>query len=296
MNSPSSPDTAPRTLQALTARLQREFSAMTPQFQVSARYLLDFPAEIPLASMRKIATQAGVQPATLVRLAQSLGYEGWDGLKRVYVQSLQAIPKRYAAQARKLVRQPSAPDALARSVAMQADNLRLLEHLNDGRMAEAVGLLAQARHVHIAGFRASFAPAFTFQYLYRLFRPTVSLLRGDAGTLEMELRAVSKADAVAVIGFAPYSRESLRVVQAARKADARVLAICDSLVAPIALDADCVLVFSTETSSFFPSSAPALALVEILIEHLLARAGPAAVQGLQRAEAELHETGAYLAP
>jgi len=36
--------------------------------------------------------------------------------------------------------------------------------------------------------------------------------------------------------------------------------------------------------------------VEILIEHLLARAGPAAVQGLQRAEAELHETGAYLAP
>jgi hypothetical protein len=34
--------------------------------------------------------------------------------------------------------------------------------------------------------------------------------------------------------------------------------------------------------------------VEILIEQLLAHAGPDAVEGLRQAEEQLHETGAYL--
>ena len=287
------PDHPPQNVQALAARIQRDFADMTPQFQVGARYLLDFPAEIPVSSMRKVAAQAGVQPATLVRLAQSLGYGGWDELKRIHVESLRSIPKRYAAQARKLVRDAQA-DTLGRAVSMQADNIRLLEQLNAGRIRQAVEVLSEARHVHVAGFRASFAPAFTFHYLYRLFRPTVSLLRADAGALEMELRAIGREDATLIIGFAPYSQESLRAAQAARKAGSKVIAISDSVVAPISQQADCVLVFSTETHSFFPSSTPALALVEILIGQLLAQAGPAAVEGLRRAEEQLHETGAYL--
>src|SRR5690606_18180006 len=95
-------DTAPVHLEALTARIQRDFAHMTPQFQVGARHLLDFPLDVPIASMRKIAEQAGVQPATLVRLAKSLGYDGWQELKDVFVQSLQRSPERYADRARKL--------------------------------------------------------------------------------------------------------------------------------------------------------------------------------------------------
>src|SRR5690606_32284014 len=74
---PSAPEAPPATLEALTARIQRDFADMTPQFQVGARHLIDFPLDVPVASMRKIAEQAGVQPATLLRLAKSLGYAGW---------------------------------------------------------------------------------------------------------------------------------------------------------------------------------------------------------------------------
>lgn len=266
---------------------------MTPQFQVGARYLMDFPTEIPVASMRTIAEQAGVQPATLVRLAQSLGYEGWGDLKRVYVQSLRNTPMRYAQQARKLVR-TSHPDALEHTIALHTENIQQLAQVNTAPLKAAARLLTAAKHVHIAGFRASFSPAFTFQYLYRLFRSSVSLLRADAGTLDMELRAIHRGDITVVIGFAPYSRESLQVAQSARKAGSKLLAICDSVVAPIALEANCVLVFPTTTQSFFPSSAPAMALVEILIEQLLAQAGPKAIEDIRRAEEKLHETGAYL--
>lgn len=284
---------APQTLDALTALVQREFAAMTPQFQVGARYLLDFPAEVPVASMRAIAAQAGVQPATLVRLAQSLGYGGWRDLKQVFVASLHDATRQYADRANTVVRGGRSRSPV-NNAAVQADNIRMLAKVNTDSLPKAVRLLAKARHVHVAGFRASFAPAFTLQYLYRLFRPSVTLIRGDAGTLEMELRGMAKGDVTVIIAFAPYSREALRAAEAARKARSRVVAICDSLLAPMALHADCVLLFSTDTPSFFPSSVAALSLVEILIEQLLAQAGQQAVTGIGQAETQLHQTGAYL--
>lgn len=285
---------APDNLESLINRIQRDFSGMSAQFQVGARYLIDYPAEVPMASMRQIAIQADVQPATLVRLAQSLGYEGWNALKTVFTQSLRQTPKRYADQARQVIRSTNHHEVLSVAVATQLDNIRLLEELNGDRLAAAVQLLSKAKHVHVAGFRASFGPAFTLQYLYRLFRPSVSMLRGDAGSLEMELRAIRKGDVLAIIGFSPYSNESLRALQAARQCGTRVLAICDSIVAPIALDADCVLVFATESPSFFPSSAAAVALIEVLVELLLAKAGKQAVKDIENAENQLHQTGAYL--
>lgn len=293
MNKPK--ESPPTSLDALTRRIQRDFSGMPPQFQVGARYLMDFPADIPVASMRRIAAQAGVQPATMVRLAHSLGFGGWEDLKNIFVQSLRRAPKRYADQARRVV-SGGGRDTLNESAATLAENMKLLEHLNADRLPLAAKLLAEAAHVHVAGFRASFSPAYALQYLYRLFRPTVTLLRGDAGLLEMELRSIKRDDAVVIVGFAPYSQEGQRVTQAARKAGGRLIAICDSVVAPIALKADCVLVFPTETPSFFPSTTAAMALVEILVEQVLTMAGRKAIDQIQRTEQQLRDAGAYLEP
>ncbi|WP_454004098.1 MurR/RpiR family transcriptional regulator [Alcaligenes sp. Marseille-Q7550] len=282
------------TLSTLTQRLQAEFSAMSPQFQVGARHLLDHADQVPLLSMRQIAAQAGVQPATLLRLAQSLGYAGWGELKAVFTQALHGQgPRRYADQAREVVRNRHKPDRFDQTLAAQMDNLAALRDLNQARPPAAVELLSRARRVYVAGFRASFAPAFALHYQYRLFRTTAALLRGDAGTLEMDLRALDKDDVLVLFGFAPYSQESVLAHRAARQAGARLLAICDSLLAPIALEADSTLLFGTDVPSFFPSGVAAQALVEVLVEHVLAKAGRKAVSGIELAENQLHQSGAY---
>lgn len=86
----------------------------------------------------------------------------------------------------------------------------------------------------------------------------------------------------------------MRVTEAAQKAGSKILAITDSMVAPIALRADSVLIFSTEPPSFFPSVAAAVALVEVLIEQLVVKDGKQAISAIQLAETQLHQTGAYL--
>jgi DNA-binding MurR/RpiR family transcriptional regulator len=286
----------PDDFDQLVKRLQQDFSDMTRQFQVGAKYLLDFPAEVPIASMRTIARQAKVQPATLVRLAQSLGFDGWADMKEIFVRAFRQSPGMYASQAKKVVRSRSRGAMVSQTLAAQAANLGMIEGRNAQDLARAVSLLSAASWVHVAGFRSCFAPAFTLHYLYRLFRPSVTMLRGDAGTLEMELRAVTENDAIVVMSFAPYSQETRRVTDAAQEIGCKVLAITDSVVAPIAQHADCTLIVSTTTPSFFPSVTSFVAMVELLVEQLLAKKGMQAVSGIELAEAQLHASGAYIVP
>lgn len=287
--------TPPPDLSALLAQLRDGYAALSPQFQSGARYLIDHPQEVPLLSMRKLAADAGVQPATLVRLAQHLGFDGWQPLRALFVDALRTAPQAYATRARKVLRSGPAR-ILDDLVQAQHANFDALPGANAQALPAAAELLAGAATVYVAGFRACFPLAFTFHYLYRLFRPTVHLLRGEAGTLEMELRGLAPKDAVLVASFAPYSQESVAVAGAARAAGCRLVALTDSTVSPIALEADCTLLFPVDSPSFFPSVTAGIATVEALVEHLLARKGKAALRALEAAEGELRRSGAYVQP
>ena len=91
-----------------------------------------------------------------------------------------------------------------------------------------------------------------------------------------------------------YSGKSARVAEMDLKKGRRLIAIADSAVSPIALNADSTLIFSHESPSFFPSLVAATAIAESLVAQLLALEGSEAVQQLEMAEQSLHAKGAYV--
>ena len=176
---------------------------------------------------------------------------------------------------------------------VQQRNLAATESANHAALDAAASLLQAAPRVHVAGFRAAHPIAYTLHYLYRLLRPSVQLLSGQGGTLEMDLRALQAGEAVVVVSFAPYSSEALLVAQAARQAGCQVVAISDSAMSPLALQADASIVIAVDSPSFFPSIVAGVAAVESLVELLVARAGPDAVTAIGAAENQLRALGAY---
>lgn len=286
---------APQSLEALVQHIQSCYKDLSPQFQIAARYLIDHPTQVSILSMRKISALAGVQPATLVRLAQHLGYAGWEPLKSVFNRQLRMVPGGYADRAQALVADhPSESADWIRGTQAQSANLLALGAANARAMPEAVERLHRARRLHIAGFRSSHPAAFSLKYLCSLFRPDVYLLDNTAGTLDQDLRHLGPEDTIVLISFAPYSREVSQITEAARRQSCPIIALCDSKLAPVAIEAACVLTFTTHSGSFFPSTVAAQGLVEVLAQQLLVRAGARAVQGLAHAEAQLHDSGAYL--
>jgi DNA-binding MurR/RpiR family transcriptional regulator len=276
------------------ARILAALPDLSLELRKAARFLVDHPDEVALVSMRVLAARSDVTPTTLVRLARRLGFEDWAALREPFENRLRFGSSPFAAKADALVAR--GPEAIfAESLRTTSANLAAADQANDAReIARACVILERAQRIRVAGFRSCRAPAHSFVYVCRMFGRDITLLGGDGGALEAELAGLGKREAVVAIGFTPYSRELGPVAEAAQRHGVPLVAITDSMAAPIARHADVTLRFSTDSPSFFPSVAAAVAMVEALAATMLARSGPAAAARVRDTELELKAFGAYL--
>ncbi|MGJ7528750.1 MurR/RpiR family transcriptional regulator [Variovorax sp. GB1P17] len=275
-------------------QIRQRFNELSPALQQVARYVLDHPNEVVTGSMRNVGTRAQSTPATLVRFAQHLGFEGWPQLKESFAADMGLGSETYGVRAKQLVGRAKDQTLAGEMFEVQRRNLEATHRQSEQALQKACALIEKAPAVHAAGFRACFPIAFSFVYVYRLFRTSVHLVDGQGGSLEMQQRAFAKGDALVVASFAPYSREALQVTQAAKAAGCRIVAITDSVTSPLSLLADETLLFTIHSPSFFPSIAAGVAVTEALVELLASRAGKPVIRRIDQAEAQLFESGAYL--
>lgn len=266
---------------------------LPPQMSTVARYVVNHSFEAATTPMRQLARKTGQNPATFTRLAQSLGHAGWDELRALLVAEAQQDLLKHRAgpySARPTPR--DGPEALAGAM-LQADAHHLVA-LETAPLETAASALEGASDVIVAGFRSCHAPAILFHYLYRLFRTDVILIGGAGGVLDIELGGLRRDTALVLFGFAPYSRDSLLAARAAAEAKCTLVAIVDSVSAPIAESATVILTFGADTPGFFPSLTACTALVQAFVACLYVRAGKAARKALRQTEARIAAHTAYL--
>jgi DNA-binding MurR/RpiR family transcriptional regulator len=286
---------------ALTRQIEARFGTLSPKLRQAARYLLRRPDDVALKSMRQLAADAGVQPATMVRLARALGFGAFEDLRRPFEDRLrQGAGGGYGERARALQARGGAGDggpaaALVReSFERDVENLRLTYEGIDAAAFEACAeRLAAARKIHVTGLRSAFAVGYLFDYACRMFGAGTELLDGRGGTLTDGLRGIGPDDAVLACSFEPYTRETVEVVRFAQGRGAAIVAITDSPLSPIARQAEHPLVVGCESPSFFRSLVGAVSVVQVLVALLIARGGEAALSTLAESEAQLRAFSAY---
>src|SRR5262245_45464939 len=72
----------------IDALIDRHFAKLSPRLQQAARFIVDNPTVVAVRSMRTAAALAQVDPSTMVRLAQELGFPGYGPLRDGYRQKL----------------------------------------------------------------------------------------------------------------------------------------------------------------------------------------------------------------
>ncbi|SDD17915.1 MurR/RpiR family transcriptional regulator [Belnapia rosea] len=267
----------------LADRLRAALPALPPQLAAAGRHVSERPFDAATRSMRALAAEAGASPATFTRLAQALGFAGWDELRAAAIEE-QRRPAPYSSRA--------GDGGLAAIQAAEAANIAALATLPEAALQAAAAMLDAAPRIHVAGFRSCRAVATLLHYQLRLFRPETVLV-GDAA-LDLDLGAMQRGEALVLTGFAPYSRAALTTQAAARAAGLRLVVLADSPAAPVAAGAEHLLVFATATPAFFPSLTAALALAQALAAAVFALGGEAARARLRESEARLATLSAYL--
>jgi DNA-binding MurR/RpiR family transcriptional regulator len=275
----------------LTAKIVDAFARMPAQLQNAAKYVLDRPGDVALLSMREQARQAGVQPATMTRLAKRLGLEGYDAIRELYAQAIRDGGLSFVGKASVQVTNQKAKGerALAAEIvaSLTAQIARLAEPDALDRLTEAAALLASARRIYCLGLRSSHNVAWHMNYILSLLGENAILLDSIAGVGSDPIRAATRKDALFAVSIEPYTRATIEIAQYAHSKAIPIVAITDSAVSPLARVAKSVVLVSTEGPSFIHAMTPAFAAGEILAALVAGRGGEKSLEALRRAEEQL---------
>lgn len=258
--------------------------------------MVENPEEIGLNSMRGVARDAGVKPATITRLTKSLGFSEYGALREPFRQRLRTRSPEYAAKLQNVQRRGESGDlSLLNDLRTQevANIEGSLSPENLGLIDAAAQTLCDSRRIYVLGLRGAHAPAFLFHYTCQLFRDNSQLLDTAAGIFADQLRGITTDDALLVISFPPYTQLTIDAVDYAADAGSKIIAITDSVVSPAASAAFHTIVTKNESPSFYHSFTGALAIVQALITMLVAKSGDDAVHIVQEAEKQLARISAY---
>jgi DNA-binding MurR/RpiR family transcriptional regulator len=290
----STPDLA-----KLAEQVSALFESLSPQLKRAARYLLDHPDDVALCSMRDIAQTAALPTVTFVRLSRALGYTDYSELRAVFQNSLRegGQAKRYSRKARDLQLrgdESGTLELLKDLFSAEMDNIELtFEKNHPESLLKAVTLIEGAERIFVLGQRSCYPIAFFFNYVYRLFRANSVLVQSQGGMVIDELNAVGPRDLLIAISLTPYTAEVVQAVSYAGDVGARIVAITDDTLSPIARPADAALLVAAGTPSFFHSIVSLMALVQALLAVLVSRGGDGALAAIELSEKRLERFKAY---
>lgn len=273
----------------LSDRIIREFEQMSAQLQNAARYVLDRPDDVALLSMREQARRAGVQPATMTRLAQFLGLKGYDKVRELYAKKIRDQGNSFAIRAdaqlhsQRLRGERALAVDIVQAIVNQATNILKPEVLDE--IIDATRIISSCKTLYCLGLRSSHPVAWQVYYILSLIGKKSVLLDTIAGTGIDLLRNVSPQDAMVVVSVAPYTRLSVEAGQYAVANEIPLIAITDSEVAPLAKMARVKILITTESPSLFHTMSPAFIVGEVIASLVAGRGGertPAALRDVEQ--------------
>jgi DNA-binding MurR/RpiR family transcriptional regulator len=282
----------------LTEQIIRAFDAMSGQLQAGARYVLERPRDVALLSMREQARQAGVQPATMTRLAKHLGMDGYDEVRERYAAAVRDGDLGFAGKAgvqvvsQKLKGDKALAADMLKSIGAQIDRLASPEGLD--RLLSAARALASARRIYCLGLRSSHSVAWHLHYVLTLVGERSIHLDGIAATGTDALARATSRDVLLVASVLPYTRLTVELAEYAVERGIAVVAVTDSAVAPLAQIAQHTIVVPTDSPSFFHAMSPAFAVAEVLGAIIAGRGGDDALATLKHTDEHLAALNTHL--
>jgi DNA-binding MurR/RpiR family transcriptional regulator len=263
----------------------------------AAQYIMDHYEESIFLTASKLAIKAGVSEATIVRLAQVLGFDGYPKLQQMLRKNFQNRLTTVTRLEQTVKNIRTDGDILTRI--MQEDIRNLSETLRDISLEtfhKAVTDMKNARRIFVVGLRGAHAPALVLALYLRFLQKQASPVIPGYGDVWNTLHGMSSDDLVIGISFPRYTRLTIEILEYAKDNGARVGAITDSVLSPLARNADWVLPVHSKLDSFIESFTAAMSLVNALLTELSVQNPEETKKALKERESLWQKKEIYVLP
>ncbi len=250
----------------LISKIQTELPGFSKGQKQIARYILEHYDKAAFMTASRLGVTVGVSESTVVRFATELGYDGYPHLQRALQEmirnKLTSVQRMEVAGDRMGGR-----DVLQTVLHADTDMIRVtLDEIDRDAFQGAVDALMGAKRIYILGVRSSSALASFLGFYFNLLFENVTLVHTNSVSeiFEQVLR-VGPGDVLFGISFPRYSKRTLSAMKYARDRGARVIALTDSQLSPLARVADHVLLARSDMASFVDSLVAPLSVINALI-------------------------------
>lgn len=239
---------------------------MTKSQRKVADYIVKNAMQAAFSTVDQLAHTVGVSTTTIVRLALTLGYVGYAEFQKNLQEYIQTRSGPTAKLELNVKNVKLKNDILNEIVKQQMENINeTFNNLSDDLVTKATEILKKANHIYVTGYRSSFGVAHYLSFnLDRIFG-NCDLLTSEGGEVSEKVSRITKGDVVIALSMPRYIKQVTTICEIAKKRGAKIIAITDGYLSPLAVGAD--VLFSAETKSldFHNSLLATMVIAELLI-------------------------------
>ncbi|UZF90243.1 MurR/RpiR family transcriptional regulator [Bosea sp. NBC_00550] len=228
----------PRDFDGLRTLILAQRESLPKRIAQIAAYSLDNPDEIAFGTAASIAVSAGVQPSTLIRFAQHLGFDGFTSLQGVFRERLRERNSSYEERLSTLRTGEGAAGnhhILDGFLTASRKSLDVMSRsLDDATLDRAITMLAGAETIYILARRRSYPIASYLAYALGKLGVRYQLVESAAGLDPEMIAFASPKDAVLVVSFSPYAQATVEDARGLAERGVPLVAITDSAFSPLA--------------------------------------------------------------
>jgi DNA-binding MurR/RpiR family transcriptional regulator len=252
-------------LTALEGRLRQAQSQLSPRRQQMIRKILANSEETCFLSSIEMAKLYHVDPATIIRTIQALGYESFADFTADLRQHFVTRITPYTVLKTATQKRRSVADHIDHSLEKALENLNnLTSQLERNRVVELATLIHRSQSILVVGvdLAASLASYLAYGLVVLGFDAEAPI--GSEGNLQHKVEVLTPKDLLIAISFGQCLRATVEAVLRAKKQQVPTFGITDSDSTPIARYSDAHLVAPVVTPSFLNSYVAPMALISTI--------------------------------
>ncbi len=226
-----------------------------------------------------LSQRLGVDPATVTRFAQRLGYAGYPEMLR----EIQEMVKKELKVAYKPPLEKEDEEGLfLQALAQERENLdRAMTHVKGETVAKVVSAIRAARNIYVIAQGVAKGPAQTFvSHLRGVLGLPVQLVAAELLGAPMFLSSLDAEDLVIGISLSALHDGTAQLLRLAQSRGAKTIGLAASHTSPTASTADVILVYPGESTTGIPSVASLTAIL-IAFCQVMARQEPQKLNSLR---------------
>ncbi len=247
-------------------RIQAHAADFSKGQRMIAKYISEHYDKAAFMTAHKLGEMVSVSESTVVRFATEIGYDGYPELQSALQEMIRN--RLTAVQRLDVTSDRMGKQEVLRSVLVSdIEKIKLtLEQIDRKVFENAVSRILSAESIYILGDRSSAALASFLGFYFHLIFPDVHLVHttSPSETFEQMIR-VGTGDVVIGISFPRYSRRTVQALKYAKSMSSTTIALTDSLLSPLAQDADYTLIAKSDMASFADSLVAPLSVINALI-------------------------------